>query len=134
MTDHASLGIQGPAADQSGPALRRNIDHARHANRAVRSAEVRIRSGLRESELVNRACVGKSSRLAVSIVRRTKLSIDRARIAPADTMTAASPGPPNCVARVDGNFVRHKREPLPHCDIESPAVAPQGAVVGLGAA
>jgi hypothetical protein len=34
----------------------------------VRSEEVKIRSGRRESELVNRACVGKSSLLALSIV------------------------------------------------------------------
>jgi hypothetical protein len=59
----------GPAAGESGPALRRKVDHARYANRAVRSEEVRIHSGLRESELVNRACVGKSSRLTVSIVK-----------------------------------------------------------------
>ena len=100
-------------------ALRRNIDHARHANRAVRRTKVRKSARLRKSVLVNRTCVGKRPCLAIGVVRRTKLSIDRTRIAAADTMAAAGPGPPNRVANMNIERVRRKREALPHRDIEN---------------
>jgi hypothetical protein len=100
--------------------LRRNIDHARHANRAVRSTKVRKSTRLRKSVLINRAYVGKRSRRAIGIVRGTKLSIDRARIAAGNTMATAGPSPPNRVAHMNVERIRHKREALSHRDIENP--------------
>src|SRR5713101_6389829 len=86
--------------------LRRNIDHARHANRAVRSTKVRKSNRLRKSVLINRAYVGKRSRRAIGIVRGTKLSIDRTRIAAGNTMATAGPSPPNRVAHMNVECVR----------------------------
>ena len=85
--------------------------------------------------LINRACVGKRSGLAIDIVRRTKLSVDRARIATTNTMAAAGPSPPNRVAHMNVERVRHEREALPHRDIESPVRwrYPRAPSRGLGA-
>jgi hypothetical protein len=44
----------------SAPALRGNIDHARHANRAAGSTKVRKGARLRKSVLVNRAGIGQA--------------------------------------------------------------------------
>ena len=41
-----------------------------------RGTEVRVSVRLRKSVLVNRACVGKSSRAAVGSIRRRKLTVD----------------------------------------------------------
>lgn len=40
----------------------------------------------KKSVLLNSACVGKRPRLAIGLVRRTKSSIDRTRIAAANAM------------------------------------------------
>lgn len=53
---------------------RENNDLASHAILAVRGAEVRIGARLRKSVLVNRAYVGKGSRLAVGIIRGSKIA------------------------------------------------------------
>src|SRR6266481_325557 len=53
-------------------ATTRNIDHASHANSAVRVAEVRINAWLRKRVLINRALVRKNSRYAVRVIRGTK--------------------------------------------------------------
>lgn len=112
---------------------RRNIDHASHAILAVRGAEVRIRARLRKSVLINRACVGKNSRLAVGIIRGTKLPIGRARHAAGDTVATTGPGPSHRVARRDVEHVRHKLKALPDRHIENLTVSRWHAVRGLSA-
>ena len=59
----------------------------------MRDAKVRKIAGLRKSEFVNKALVGKDSLIAVHIVGRTKLPIRRAGRATSDTVKIALPRP-----------------------------------------
>src|SRR5882724_2271175 len=90
----------------------------------MRMAEVRIDAWLGKSVFINRAYVGKNSRGAVRIVRGTKLRIDKARRAAADTVAALGPCPPYRVAHRDVDCVRHKHiAALSHRHIEYLAAA-----------
>ena len=101
-----------------------DIDHARHAESAVREAEIRIRAGLRKSVFINELVVGKSSGVAVRIIRGTKLPIDGARIAAGDTVAVTKPGPSNGIADRDICCGRRKRETIcPYRNIENLAGA-----------
>jgi hypothetical protein len=82
---------------------RRYIDHAGHAVLAMRVAEVGIAARLPKSVLIDRARVGKSSRDAIRIVRRTKISAWNARRAAGNTVAVTYPGPAHRVAR---NYVK----------------------------
>jgi hypothetical protein len=96
-----------------------NIDHASHADGAMREAEVIIGASLVKGVLVHRPKVGKDSLIAVRIVRGTKLFIGRARIAAGDTVAVLGPGPPHRVAHRDVECVWHKHIPaLSHRYIE----------------
>ena len=70
----AGINIAGRAVKYG---IRRgdNIDHAGHANSAVREAEVIIGAGLVKGVLYNRSFAGKGALVAVRIVRGTKLFI-----------------------------------------------------------
>ena len=84
------------------------------------SAEVRINAWLRKGVLVNRALVGKNSRSAVRIVRRTKLRIGDARRTAGDTVAALGPGPSHRVAYRDVDCVRDEHiATLPHRHIDN---------------
>jgi hypothetical protein len=97
------------------------MDHASHTIFAMRGTEVRIIATAVKSVLIDRSAIGKNSRVAVRIIRRAKLSI--ARSAAGDTMAATDPSPSHCVARVDADFVWHKREALPDHHIENLAAS-----------
>jgi hypothetical protein len=96
-----------------------NMDDASHADGAVRGAEVRIRSRLCKSVLINGACVGKGPSCTVGVIRGTKLPIGRARIAASNTVAAARPCPPHCIARRDIECVWHERETLSHRHVKN---------------
>jgi len=95
------------------------MDDASHADGAVRGAEVRIRSKLCKSVLINGACVGKGPSCTVGVIRGTKLPIGRARIAASNTVAAARPCPPHCIARRDIECVWHERETLSHRHVKN---------------
>jgi hypothetical protein len=95
------------------------MDHASHPILAMRGTEVRIIATAVKSVLIDRSAIGKNSRVAVGIIGRTKLFIGNARSTAGDTMTATDPGPSHGVARVDADFVWHKREALPDHHIEN---------------
>ena len=81
----------------------------------MRSAEIIKGASLIKGVLVDRPCAGKDSQVAVHIVRRTILSIGRARIAARDAVAASGPSPPYRIAHQDVNCVRHKHQAaLPH--------------------
>jgi hypothetical protein len=79
----------------------KDVDGATHAVFTVRKTEVGISARMAKGVLINGACIGKNSPVAVRIIRRTKLAIRFARRAAGNTVTAAHPSPPNCVARDD---------------------------------
>jgi hypothetical protein len=95
------------------------MDHASHTIFAMSGTEVRIIATAVKSALIDCSAIGKNSRVAVRIIRRAKLSIGNARSAAGDTMAATDPSPSHRVARVDADFVRHKREALPNHHIEN---------------
>ena len=64
-------------------------------------AEVRVGTRGRKRVLINCACVRKGSRLAVGVIRRTKLPIHRARIAAGNTVAASGPRSAHVWAAVD---------------------------------
>ena len=74
----------------------------------MRVAEVRVNAWLCKRVLVNKALVGKNSRNAVRIVRRTKLRIHRARRTTGDAVAAFGPGPSYRVAYGDVDRVRYE--------------------------
>jgi hypothetical protein len=75
---------------------------------------------LRKSVLINESVVGKSSRIAVDVIRGTKLPIDGARIAAGDAVPVLGPGPPHCVAHRNVECVWHKHiASLSHRHIEN---------------
>jgi hypothetical protein len=104
------------------------MDDASHTILAMRSTEVRIISTAVKSVLVDRSAIGKNSRVAVGIIRRTKLSIGDARSATGDTMAATDPGPSHRVAHVDADFVWHKGKALSDRHIENLAGSRWNAV------
>jgi len=102
-----------------GPVLSTDMDHASHIILAMCGAEVRVIAAANESVLIDRSAIGKNSSVAVGIIRRTKLFIGNARSAAGDAMATADPRPSHCVAYVDADFDRHKRETLPDGHIEN---------------
>lgn len=106
----------------------RNIDNASHAKRAMHEAKVRITASLRKSELIDIAVVGKDSLVAVHIVERTKLPINRAGIAAGDAVAVTKPSPSDGVTDGDVYVVRIKGETaLSHRHIENLAAAQRHA-------
>lgn len=95
------------------------MDHTSHTILTMRRAEVRIVTTMVKSVLVHRSAIGKNSRVAVGVIRRTKLFIGDARSATRDTVTAACPGPSHRVAHVNAYFVWHKGKALSDGDIEN---------------
>ena len=67
---------------------------------------------LRKSVFINESVVGKSSRIAVRIVRRTKLSIDGARISAGDAVAVTKPRPSNGITDRDICCGRRERETI----------------------
>jgi hypothetical protein len=78
----------------------------------MRVAEVIKGAGLRKSVLINESVVGKSSLVAVHIIRGTKLSIDYARIATGDAVAATKPGPSNGITDRDICCRRRERQTI----------------------
>ena len=78
----------------------------------MREAEVIKGAGLRKSVRINEVYVGKSSLVAVHIIRGTKLSIDGARRAAGDAVTATIPSPPDSITDRDIYCGRCKRETI----------------------
>jgi hypothetical protein len=76
----------------------------------VRGAEVRKGAGLRKGVFINKACIVKSPRVTVHIIRGTKLPIGGARGAAGDAVVVAGPGPAHCVAHRDVDCVRDEHE------------------------
>ena len=97
----------------------------------MRVAEVGIDARFRKSVFINRAYVGKNSRGAVRIVRGTKLRIDKARRAAANTVSALGPGPSHRVAYRNVDCVWYKDiAPLSYCDIDDLAATSWHAAHG----
>jgi hypothetical protein len=65
-------------------------------------AEVGIAARLPKSVRIDRARVGKSSRDAIHIIRRTKLPISHTRRTAGNTVAVTHPGPAHRVARHNG--------------------------------
>lgn len=95
------------------------MDQASHTILTMRRAEVRIIATVVKSVLVYRSAIGKSSRVAIGVIRRTKLFIGDARSATCDTVAAAYPGPSHRVAHVNAYFVWHKGKALSDGHIEN---------------
>jgi len=91
-----------------GSSRRVDMHCACHPSKAVQSAEVRKSAGLCKSVLVNSACIGKDSCVAIHVVRRTKFAIGSARGAAGNTVVIAAPGPSHCVAHRNGDRVGDK--------------------------
>lgn len=78
----------------------------------MREAEVIKGAGLRKSVRINEVCVGKSSLVAVHIIRGTKLSIDGARRAAGDAVAVTKPGPSNGITDRDICCRRRERQTI----------------------
>jgi len=90
----------------------------------MRKAEVIKGAGLRKSVRINEVYVGKSSLVAVHIIRGTKLPIDDARIAAGDAVAVTKPGPSNGITDRDICCGRRERETIyPYRNIENLACA-----------
>ena len=95
------------------------MDQASHTILTMRRAEVRIIATVVKSVLVYRSAIGKNSRVAVGVIRRTKFFIGDARSASRDTMAATYPGPSHRVAHVNAYFVWHEGKVLSDGHIEN---------------
>ena len=78
----------------------------------MRKAEVIKGASLRKSVFINESVVGKGSRVAVGIIRGTKLSIHGARISAGDAVAVTKPGPSNGVTDRDICCGRRERETI----------------------
>jgi hypothetical protein len=97
----------------------RNANHASHADGAVCGTEVGVGARRRKRVLVDCTCVGKGPSCTVGVIRGTKLPIGRARIAASNTVAAARPCPPHCIARRDIECVWHERETVSHRHVKN---------------
>jgi hypothetical protein len=92
------------------PTGRRNVDHTRHASKAMQGAEVTVSASLRKSVFVNGARVRKDSRVTIHVIRGTELPVGCARGAAGNAVGVAAPGPSHGIAHRDVQCVGDKAQ------------------------
>jgi len=91
-----------------------DVNYSSHSSKAVQGAKILVHARLRKSELIHEARVVKSSRLAVHVIRRTKLPILCAGRATGNTVKIALPRPAHRVAHANVDHIRRKTEFVSH--------------------